>query len=152
MNMERQDMESNPDYKELRKAANRTSNWRERLQAVEVLGQHETEQSIEILTHIMNHDAVHGIQAAAYRKLIQFGLGVQMPPKRTDELFKGLTKMLVRIKKSLPEGHTFEQFEEKLKKMRIDVYDTYEGAKGEEFGPWLKDKWASLSTDRRMKR
>jgi hypothetical protein len=52
---------------------------------------------------------------------------------------------LLRIKKSLPQGHTFEEFKEKLKKMRLDVYDTYEGEKGAGFDKWLENTWASLS-------
>lgn len=52
---------------------------------------------------------------------------------------------MLRIKKSLPEGHTYEEFKEKLKKMRIDVYDTYEGDKGADFDKWLENTWASLS-------
>ncbi|SMF90060.1 HEAT repeat-containing protein [Paenibacillus uliginis N3/975] len=133
-------------YKELKAAANRTADWRERLKAVEELGKIDNPQALDVLKHRMMNDPVYKVQEAAYQQLKEVGEDVQMPPRRQEELVKGLTKMLVRIKKSLPAGHSYEEFKEKLKKMRIDVYDTYEGDKGEEFDKWLEDKWASLRT------
>lgn len=134
------------NYEQLKVSVNRTSNWRERLEAVEELGQWKNKQTIDVLTHRMNNDVVYKIQEAAFRKLKQFGEDVQLPPRKKGELIKGVKKILVRIKKSLPEGHSFEEFKEKLKKMRLDVYDTYEGEKGADFDPWLETTWASLST------
>jgi hypothetical protein len=134
------------NYEQLKIAANRTSNWRERLHAVEELGQWKNKQTIDILTHRMNNDTVYKVQEAAFHKLKEFGEDIQLPPKTKGDLIKGVTKILVRIKKSLPEGHSFEQFKEKFKKMRLDVYDTYEGEKGADFDEWLESVWASLST------
>lgn len=132
------------NFEELKKSANRTSNWRERLAAVEELGQYNDQQTINILIRIMSSDAVYPIQEAAYRKLKAFGEDVQLPSRKKGDLIKGAGKILLRIKKSLPEGHTFEQFKEKLKKMRSDVYDTYEGDKGPDFDQWLENTWAAL--------
>lgn len=137
-----------PNYEQLKTSANRASNWRERLDAVEELGQWMNEQTIDVLTHRMNNDAVYKVQEAAFRKLKQFGEDVQPPSRKKGDLIKGTTKILVRIKKSLPEGHSFEAFKEKLKKMRFDVYDTYEGEKGDDFDKWLENAWASLSTSK----
>ncbi|MCR8636480.1 HEAT repeat domain-containing protein [Paenibacillus radicis (ex Xue et al. 2023)] len=133
-----------PNYEELKKSVNRTSNWRERLDAVEELGGWKNKQIIDLLTTRLKSDAVYKVQEAAFRKLRELGEEVQLPSKNKGELFKGVTKILLRIKKSLPEGHTFEEFKEKLKKMRLDVYDTYEGEKGADFDPWLESTWASL--------
>jgi hypothetical protein len=133
-----------PNFEELKKSASRTSNWRERLAAVEELGQYNDQQTINILTRLMSSDAVYPIQEAAYRKLRAFGEDVQLPPRKKGDLIKGAGKILLRIKKSLPEGHTFEEFKEKLQKMRSDVYDTYEGDKGPDFDQWLETTWASL--------
>lgn len=134
-------------YEDLKKAANRTANWRERLAAVEELGQKQwnNEQTIGLLSKIMANDAVYQVQEAAYRNLKRFGQNVKSPTRRKGELIKGVNKVLVRVKKSLPEGHSFEEFKEKLKKMRIDIYDTYEGDKGAEFDQWLESTWESLS-------
>ncbi|TVX86914.1 HEAT repeat domain-containing protein [Paenibacillus agilis] len=132
-------------YEELKKAANRTSNWRERLDAVEQLGQLDNPQVIDVLKHRLMNDTVYQVQEAAYRELKKLGEDVQLPPRKNGELVKGLTKLLVRIKKSLPADHTYEQFKEKLQKMRSDVYDMYEGQKGDDFDQWLESTWDSLS-------
>jgi hypothetical protein len=143
-NEEKYELPSN--YEQLKTSANRTSDWRERLAAVEQLGQWKNKQTIDILTHRMNNDAVFKVQEAAFRKLKEFGEDIQLPPRKQGDLIKGVTRILVRIKKSLPEGHCFEEFKEKLQKMRLDLYDTYEGEKGADFDKWLQNTWASLST------
>jgi hypothetical protein len=94
---------------------------------------------------VMNNDSVYKIQEAAFRQLKKLGEDVQMPPRKKGEVIKDITKILLRIKKSLPEGHSFEEFKEKLKKMRLDVYDTYEGNKGSDFDKWLETMWLSFS-------
>ncbi|WP_371264889.1 HEAT repeat domain-containing protein [Paenibacillus sp. BC26] len=138
-------MEQPVSYEELKKAAGRTSNWRERLRAVEELGQLGEEQATLLLKRIAQSDMVHQVQAAAQRVLKELGEEVEVPARKTGELVKGLNKILVRIKKSLPDGHTYEEFKEKLKKMRSDVYDIYEGDKEADFDQWLESTWASLS-------
>ncbi|MFB9755352.1 HEAT repeat domain-containing protein [Paenibacillus hodogayensis] len=134
-----------PDYEQLKAAANRTSSWRERLQAVEQLGQWKSEQVIDVLKYRLSSDSVFQVQEAAFRKLQAFGEPVQLPPKKKGEVIKGTAKILTRIKKSLPEGHSFEEFKLKLSKMRLDVYDAYEGEKGADFEQWLEQTWSSLA-------
>jgi predicted nucleic acid-binding Zn-ribbon protein len=134
------------NYDQLKTSLNRASNWRERLDAVEQLGEYDNKKVIDILTHRMNTDTVFQVQEAAFRKLRALGQDIQLPPRNKGSLIKGLTKILVRIKKSLPEGHSYEEFKEKLKKMRLDIYDAYEGDKGADFDKWLESTWASLST------
>lgn len=132
------------NYDELKAAANR-SNWRERMDAVEELGQWNNPKIIDVLTHRLNNDVVYKVQEAAYRKLKAFGEDVQLPARKNGDPVKGTAKILVRIKKSLPEGHTYEEFKEKLRKMRLDVYDAYDGEKGSDFDSWLESTWSSLS-------
>jgi hypothetical protein len=133
------------NFEQLKISANRSSNWKERLAAVEELGRWNHQKTISILTHRLNDDVVYKVQEAAFHKLKELGEHVQLPPRRKGEPVKGVTKILARIKKSLPEGHSFEQFKEKFKKMRLDVYDVYEGDKGADFDPWLEQTWLSLS-------
>jgi hypothetical protein len=133
------------NYEELKKQASRTSNWRDRLDAVEELGQWQNKQVIDVLTRMLKEDAVYKVQEAAYRKLKKFGEDVQLPPRKKGDLIKGVNKILLRIKKSLPEDHSYKEFKEKLKKMRLDVYDTYEGDKGADFDKWLENMWMSVS-------
>ncbi|MCH4826199.1 MAG: HEAT repeat domain-containing protein [Planococcus sp. (in: firmicutes)] len=130
-----------PNYDELKKAANRQANWKERLAAVEELGNWKSEPTIDLLTHRMNHDSVYQVQEAAYKQLKNFGENVHMPERKKYDLIKDTSKVLVRIKKSLPVGHTYEDFKEKLQKMRSDIYDTYKGDKGEDFESWLEEQW-----------
>lgn len=132
------------NFEELKKQASRTSNWRERLDAVEELGKWKNQHSIDILTRIVNNDNVYKVQESAWRKLKKLDVEVQLPPRKKGDLIKGVTKILLRIKKSLPEGHTYEEFKVKLKKMRLDVYDTYEGDKGADFDKWLENMWESV--------
>lgn len=134
------------NYEQLKTSANRASNWRERLEAVEELGQWKDAKTIDVLKHRMLNDTVYPVQEAAFRKLKELGEDVQLPPKDTANPIKGLTKILVRIKKSLPKDHSYEEFKEKLKKMRLDVYDTYEGDKGADFDKWLETTWSLLTT------
>lgn len=133
-----------PNYEELKRSANRNSNWRERLEAVEALGQWNHKKVIDVLTHRATFDAVYVVREAAVHKLKQFGEDIQLLPRQKGELIHGVNKVLVRIKKSLPRDHSFEEFKEKLKKMRTDIYDTYEGEKGTEFDEWLESTWASM--------
>ncbi len=132
-----------PNYDELKKAANRTANWKERLAAVEELGNWKSDPTIDLLTHRMNHDPVYQVQEAAYAKLKDFGENVHMPERKKFDLIKDTSKVLVRIKKSLPADHSYEDFKVKLQKMRVDIYDTYKGDKGEDFEKWLEDQWKS---------
>ncbi|WP_028558788.1 HEAT repeat domain-containing protein [Paenibacillus pinihumi] len=139
------DNEWQETYEQLKAAANRKSSWRDRLDAVEQLGKWNNEQAIELLANRLNYDTVYQVQEAAYRILKQFGEDVQRPSQKKGELIKGVNKILVRVKKSLPAGHSFEEFKEKLKRMRSDIYDIYEGNKGADFEKWLEDIWSSAS-------
>ncbi|MFS0727028.1 HEAT repeat domain-containing protein [Paenibacillus sp. 1P07SE] len=125
-------------------AASRTSSWRERLRAVEELSKWDNKLTVTVLTHRMRDDKVFKVQEAAYRKLRELGEDVQLPAKNKGELFKGVGKILLRIKKSLPADHPFEEFKEKLKRTRLDVYDAYEGHMGDEFERWLEETWSGL--------
>lgn len=133
------------NFEELKKAVNRTANWRERIKAVEELGQWRSQQTIDILKRVVAEDSVFKVQEAAYYKLKELREEVARPSKRKGDLVKGVSKILLRIKKSLPEDHTFEDFKGKLKKMRSDIYDTYEGEMGADFNQWLESTWSSLS-------
>ncbi|MNC18410.1 hypothetical protein D3C75_663110 [compost metagenome] len=145
MNNEELNQELPENYEELKKAAGRSADWRARLAAVEELGNWNHKQVIDILNRLMISDPVYTVQEAAYKKLNAFGEDVKVPSKNKAELFRGISKIVLRIKKSLPRDHSYEEFKEKLKKMRIDVYDAYEGEKGEDFDKWLEKQWISAT-------
>lgn len=131
-------------YEALKKQANYTSSWRERLAAVETLSAYQHEKVIDLLTHRMKNDTVFKVQTAAYNALVAFGENVEKPTPARFDIIKGTDKIFLRVKKSLPKDHSVEDFADKLKRMRLDVFDAYEGDKGEQFMTWLEERWAKL--------
>ena len=131
-------------YGALKKQANYTSSWRERLAAVEALSAYEHEKVIDLLTNRMKNDTVFTVQTAAYNALVAFGENVEKPTPARFDIIKGTDKIFLRVKKSLPKDHSVADFADKLKRMRLDVFDAYEGDKGEQFMTWLEERWAKL--------
>ncbi|AXI00857.1 HEAT repeat domain-containing protein [Sporosarcina sp. PTS2304] len=131
-------------YETLKKQANYTSSWRERLDAVETLAAYKHDKVIDLLKNRMQHDTVYKVQVAAYEALVAFGEDVEKPLPARFDIIKGTDKIFLRVKKSLPKDHTVADFADKLKRMRVDVFDAYEGDKGAEFMDWLKERWRKL--------
>ncbi|WP_285891092.1 HEAT repeat domain-containing protein [Paenibacillus pasadenensis] len=126
---------------ELKRAASRMSDWRARLGAAKELAALKAPQSAAILRRLLAEDPVLPVREEAYRGLVALGEQAQAPVRKASVPVKGLDKIVVRIRKSLPNGHSFSDFKEKLKKMRLDVYDVLEGDKGEQFDAWLEEQW-----------
>jgi len=131
-------------YETLKKQANYTSSWRERLHAVEELSAYQHEKVIDLLKNRMQHDTVYTVQSAAYEALAAFGEDMEKPSPARFDIIKNTDKIFLRVKKSLPKDHTVADFADKLKRMRLDVYDAYEGDKGDQFMTWLEERWAKL--------
>lgn len=131
-------------YETLKKQANYTSSWRDRLEAVHSLSDYQHDKVIDLLKNRMQHDTVYQVQVAAYEALAAFGEDVEKPSPARFDIIKNTDKIFLRVKKSLPKDHTVEDFADKLKRMRVDVYDAYEGNKGPEFMNWLEERWAKL--------
>lgn len=132
------------NYDALKKQANYTSSWRDRLDAVKQLSATKHDKVIDLLKNRMANDTVYKVQTAAYEALVAFGENIEKPAPSRFEIIKGTDKILLRVKKSLPKDHTVEDFADKLKRMRLDVYDAYEGDKGAQFMAWLEERWAKL--------
>ncbi|QPA56230.1 HEAT repeat domain-containing protein [Lysinibacillus sphaericus] len=131
-------------YETLKKQANYTSSWRERLDAVEKLSAYQHDKIIDLLLNRMQHDTVYKVQVAAYEALVELGEDVEKPSPARFDIIKGTDKIFLRVKKSLPKDHTVADFADKLKRMRLDVFDAYEGDKGVQFMNWLEERWAKL--------
>ncbi|SOC42643.1 HEAT repeat domain-containing protein [Ureibacillus acetophenoni] len=132
------------NYEALKKQANYTSSWRNRLDAVEELSKYKNEKVIDLLKNRMQNDTVYKVQLAAYDSLVAFGEDVEKPLPARFDIIKGTDKIFLRVKKSLPKDHSVAEFADKLKRMRLDVYDAYEGDKGAQFLQWLEERWAKL--------
>ncbi|OXM17434.1 HEAT repeat domain-containing protein [Paenibacillus herberti] len=126
---------------ELKRAASRTSDWRARLNAAKELGALRAPQSAAILRRLLAEDPVYTVREEAYRQLTKLGEHAESPARKDSVQVKGLPKIIVRIRKSLAQGHEYVEFKEKLKKMRLDVYDVLEGDKGDGFDAWLEQQW-----------
>lgn len=134
------------NFAELKKAVNRTANWEERLNAVQELAQIQSAESIKILQYVAKADLVTKVRETAARKLRELGADVPAVELPKGGLFKDENKVFLRIKKSLPADHTFEDYKVKLEKMRSDIYNTYQGEKGADFEAWLEARWAAIIT------
>lgn len=132
------------NYEALKKQANYTSSWRNRLDAVEELSKYKHDKIIDLLVNRMQNDSVYKVQIAAYNALVAFGEDVEKPLPARFDIIKGTDKIFLRVKKSLPKDHSVAEFADKLKRMRLDVYDAYEGDKGAQFMQWLEERWAKL--------
>ncbi|ARD47490.1 HEAT repeat domain-containing protein [Sporosarcina sp. P33] len=131
-------------YETLKKQANYTSSWRKRLEAVKILSAYQHDKVIDLLKNRMQHDPVRQVQLAAYEALAAFGVDVEQPLPARFDIIKNTDKIFLRVKKSLPKDHTVADFADKLQRMRLDVFDAYEGDKGAEFMNWLEERWAKL--------
>lgn len=143
-------MNENEDmqFNELKKDIKRAADWEVRLAAVRELGQLQSDEAIKVLKYVAKADLVTKVREAAGAALKKMGEPVPVfePPK--GGYFKDERKVLVRIKKSLPADHSYEDFKEKLAKMRSDMYNTYEGEQGAGFDAWLKELWENTATRR----
>ncbi|MEK4229759.1 HEAT repeat domain-containing protein [Solibacillus sp. FSL H8-0538] len=132
------------NYVELKKKANYTSSWRDRLDAVKELSNYKDDKVIDLLNNRLENDTVQAVREAAHKALVGFGQNAAKPQPHKYDLIKGTDKILIRILKSLPKDSTVADFADKLKRTRLDVYDAYEGSKGNEFMAWLEEKMAKL--------
>jgi hypothetical protein len=125
----------------LKKDVNRTADWELRLQAVQALAKIKSDEAMSILNFVAKNEHVSTVRDAAVKAIKKAGGTAPSYELPKYGLFKDMRKVLLRIKKSLPKDHTYEDFKVKLEKMRIDIYNTYEGEKGANFDAWLKDMW-----------
>ena len=139
-------MESNKpaNYDELKRQANDSSSWRNRLDAVRKLGEFNEKSVKDILWRRMISDPVYTIQEEAFRKLQALGESVKLPRKKKGNILKDMNKDLQKIKHSLPENHSYEDFKEKLKDTNLPLYDTIEGNKINKTDQFLENIWKSL--------
>ena len=125
----------------LKKDVNRTADWELRLQAVQALAKIKSDEAMSILNFVAKNEHVSTVRDAAVKAIKKSGGTAPSYELPKYGLFKDMRKVFLRIKKSLPKDHTYEDFKVKLEKMRIDIYNTYEGEKGANFDAWLKDMW-----------
>lgn len=137
------------NIEQLKKQANNKNDWRERLSAVNVLKKYDCEQSKDILTRLAIHDPVFEVKNAAFRAAQALGVSKNGKPiylgrKKKGNLVKDINKKLEKVKNSLPDGYSFEDFKNKFQEKYPADYDVYEGNK-KDFDGWLRNCEANLS-------
>ena len=114
------------------------------LDAVRKLGEFNEKSVKDILWRRMTSDPVYTVQEEAFRKLQALGESVKLPRKKKGNIVKDMNKDLQKIKHSLPENHSYEDFKEKLKDTNLPLYDTIEGNKINKTDQFLENIWKSL--------
>lgn len=136
--------ETPSNIEDLKRKASAKTSYKTRLEAVEELGKYKCRQSIDILWRRMNSDKVYLVQETAFRKLQAFGEDVKLPRKKKGNLVKDISKKLTRVRDSLPEGFSKQDFTEKFKTMFPTEYDIYSYEKSGSFEKWIGNMLSSL--------
>ena len=133
---------------ELKKQVNRKADWEARLVAVNELAKLKTDEAMNILQFVAKSEPVTTVRETAVKAIKKSGGTAPSYEAPKYGLFKDLRKVFLRIKKSLPKDHSYEDFKVKLEKMRSDIFNTYQGEEGKNFDAWLKDMWETTKTQR----
>ena len=141
--------ETPDNIEELKKMANNQNSWRDRLSAVEQLKNYDCQQSRDILARLAIHDDVFKVKEAAVRaaqtlNITKGGKPIYLGKKPQGNLVKDINKKLSRVRDSLPEEYTIDEFKEAFKKLYPAAYDVYEGDKENRFDKWLTNVTKTL--------
>ncbi|WP_353802290.1 HEAT repeat domain-containing protein [Enterococcus avium] len=132
------------NYEELKKKAQDLTSWRNRSAAIKELSKYNHKSVKDILWRMMISDKVYSVQESAFRALQAMGEKVKLPKKKKGNIISDMNKKLSKVKNSLPEEHSFEQFKIELKKVDLRLYDVIEGDKGKKTDEFLENIWKSL--------
>lgn len=124
---------------ELKNNAGNKSSAKIRLAAVNELGKHACQQSIDILWRLMLHDLVWEIQEAAFLKLQAFGEEVKLPKKKKGNLIKGVDKKITKLLATLTAPISYDDFRSLFQSKNSEAYDVYQWDKKGKFDQWLSN-------------
>ena len=134
---------------ELKKKANNKHNWHDRLESVETLKNYDCIQSRDILTRLALHDPVFKVKEKAFRaaqalSVSKNGKPIYLSKRKKGNLVKGINKKLEKVRNSLPELYSFDDFKNKFKETYPEDYDIYDGNMDNKFDKWLSNVLNSL--------
>lgn len=134
--------ETPANINDLVKMAGDKTNWRRRLEAVQELKKWDCQQSRDVLTRLALHDLVFKVKEEALRATQPFGIvkngkPLKLNKKPKGHLIKDINKKLYRVSDILGEEFGIEEFKEKFKQLYPEVYDVYEGDKGNKLDKWI---------------
>jgi hypothetical protein len=130
------------DYETAKNMANHKCSWRDRLDAVHILGQMDDPRAKDILARLAIHDPVQKVKEAALHEaqlkhIIYKGKPIYLGKKKKGNLVKDINKKLARVMHSFDKEFTIEEFKQKFRQMYPEAYDIYEGDKEKCFDEWL---------------
>jgi len=128
----------------LKKLAADKANYKNRLQAVNELGETKCRQSIDILWRLMINDKVHAVQHKAFLKLQAFGEDVKLPRKAKGKPFKDIEKKLAKVLASNAGVYSEADFNRKFSEMYPEEFDVYSFEKGNNFNSWVQNTLSCL--------
>lgn len=126
-----------------KQAADKTS-YKNRLAAVEELGNFQCQQSKDILWRLMINDKVDAVQHRAFLKLQAFGEDVKLPRKKKGHLVKDINKKLAKVLKSIGGAYSEVVFNDKFKELYPEDFDIYTFEKSGGFNKWIQNVLSSL--------
>jgi len=134
---------------ELKKKANNKHNWHDRLESVEMLKNYDCIQSRDILTRLALHDPVFKVKEKAFRAAQALGVSkngkpIYLSKRKKGNLVKGINKKLEKVRNSLPELYSFDDFKNRFKETYPEDYDIYDGNMDNKFDKWLSNVLNSL--------
>ena len=142
------------NIKELVKAANDKTSWRRRLQALNVLKQHNCQQSRDVIIRLAIHDRVFKVKEEAFRaaqalKLTKGGKPIYLGKKDIGFKSKDFKKVFLRIRREKKmQELDLALFKETLKIINPEMYDVMEYEKGNKFDEWITNSYKSLPKDK----
>ena len=141
--------ETPENIEELKRMAANPNSWRERLSAVNELKEYDCQQSRDILERLAIHDVVFTVKEAAFRAVQAFGVTrngkpIYLGKKPKGNLIEGINHKLTRVRDSLPDDFTIEDFKAAFQKLYPEAYDAYDGDKGSKLDEWLSTVIPSL--------
>lgn len=109
------------NIEELKKKANNKNSWRERLSAVNVLKEYDCKQSKDILARLVINDPVFKVKETAFRAAQALGVTshgnpIYLGKGKKGNLVKGINKKLEKVRNSLPDDYSFEDFKSEFQK------------------------------------
>ena len=138
-------IETTPEnIEELKKQAKNKTDYKIRLQTVEILGKHKCRQSIDVLWHLMMNDKIHSVQHAAFLKLQAFGENVKLPRKKKGKPVKDINKKIKKIRNTFGADFSIPEFKEEFKRRYPEEYDIYSYEKRNNFDKWLTNVVTTL--------
>ncbi|MFT9076762.1 HEAT repeat domain-containing protein [Ethanoligenens sp.] len=137
------------NIEDLKRMANNQNSWRERLSAVNELKEYDCQQSRDILARLAIHDIVFTVKEAAFMATQALGVTkggqpIYLGKKPKGNLVDGINKKLTRVRDSLPDGYSLDDFKAAFQKLYPAAYDAYEGDKKGQFDKWLSNVIPSL--------